>query len=221
MAPSLPDLRRRARLAVLALAAVALAPAASAAAPRPDSGADIEVEGRNPVMNLNAGTLEMRDVRVTQEPGTVIQAQNAATGLADGYENSRWEFTGKVHLEFDGAVLDADRATAVFAGGRLQSLQVNGAPANFSHPAKDGGHRNLGRANRIDYDASSREVRFSGNTWYSDGRNEATTEAIIYNLANSVVTSVGDGSDGSRVRITIRPDKRVPPPTTPDKDKAQ
>lgn len=220
MALFLPDSRRRAPLAVLALAAAALAPAAAVPA-NASSGADIVVEGRNPVMNMNAGTLEMRSVRVSQAPSTVIEAQSAATGLADGYENSRWEFTGNVHVEFDGMVLDAERARAVFANGRLQTLEVQGGPANFSHPGKEAGRRNLGRADRINYDASSREVRFSGNTWYSDGRNEATTEAIVYNLNNSEVTSVGDNSDDSRVRMIIRPDRRVPAPATPDRDTAE
>lgn len=224
MALSLPEVRRCAPLAVLALGAAGLLPGSAVPAPTAPqlSRADIEVEGRNPVMNLNAGTLEMRDVRLQQDPGTVIEArQTAASGIAGGYENSRWEFTGTVHIEFDGAILDADKATAVFADGRISTLQVNGAPARFSHPARDSGQRNLGRANRIDYDAATREVRFSGNTWYSDGRNEATTEALVYSLADSVLTSAGDGSEESRVKLTIRPNRRVPPPRTPDRDTAQ
>jgi lipopolysaccharide transport protein LptA len=223
MAPFLPDLRRRALLAVLALAAVGLLPAAALPAPSAPvfSRAEIEIDGRDLVTNPNAGTLTLRDVRVTQGPGTLIKAQNGATAIADGYQNSRWEFIGTVHIEFDGAVVDADKAIAVFADGRIQTLQVDGAPVRFSHPAKDSDQRNLGRANRIDYDAASREVRFSGKAWYSDGRNEATTEAMVYSLADGALASVGDGSDESRVKLTIRPNKRVPAPRTPDKATAQ
>ena len=33
--------------------------------------------------------------------------------------------------------------------------------------------------------------------------------------------TVGDGTGESRVKLTIRPDKRVPAPKTPDKDTAE
>jgi lipopolysaccharide transport protein LptA len=221
MAAFLPDHPRRAPLAVLALAAIGLLSGLASSAVPAVSNADIQIKGRNLVTNPGTGRLTMQDVEVTRDPGTLIKAQSAATAIADGYENSRWEFTGKVHAEFDGAVLDADKATAVFANGRIQSLQVNGAPAHFSHPAKDSDQRNLGRADRIDYDAARQEVRFTGNAWYSDGRHEVTTKTVVYNLVDRVTASESDDTEESRVNITLRPDKRVPAPRTPDKDTAQ
>ncbi|MET0281284.1 MAG: LptA/OstA family protein [Steroidobacteraceae bacterium] len=219
MAPSLLELLRRGRVAAAAMAVVAFLPATAWVAASRD---DIDVEGHSPDLNLNAGTLSLRDVKLRQGPGTYIKADStSATGIAEGYQNSRWEFRGAVHIEFDGAVLDADSAVAIFADSRIKSISVRGAPANFSHVLKD--KRNLGRANNIDFDAASRDVHFAGKAWYSDGRNEATTDALTYNLDNRALTSTGNGNSNpdSTFRMTIRPDKPISLPRAPERSTAE
>lgn len=210
MARSYPD--RRWRVPFLALALVAL----GAAAAERDLRGNIELEGSNLVTNLEAGTFSLDDVRLRQGEGTTIRAsRTSATGVAGDYENSRWRFEGDVHIEFEGATLDADSATAVFAGGRLSTIEVTGGPARFTHPLKNETRRNQGRAASIQYTAATGAVRFSGNAWYSDGRNELTTDTLTYNLNDRVLTNerAGGGEPGQgRVRMTIRPGK---PDATP------
>jgi lipopolysaccharide transport protein LptA len=62
---------------------------------------------------------------------TLLRATKAeSTPLDDkeGIRNTTWKLSGDVHFEFDGAVLEAQAATVVFADGRLKSVQVQPAP---------------------------------------------------------------------------------------------
>ena len=221
MALSHPDRWPRARLAALALAATAFLPAEAYVAVCRE---EITVTGNNPVGNLSEGKLTLRDVALAQKcSSTVIKAQQTTvTGVSEGYQNSRWEFRGKVHIEFDGAIVDADNAVAVFADSQIKSIVVRGAPAQFSHLAKGSTtQRNQGRANNIDFDPARREVRFAGKAWYSDGRNEASTEQLTYNLDDRAITSTGDGTGDSTFNLTIRPDKRITLPRAPERGTAE
>lgn len=180
--------------------------------------------GRNFSLNSSAGTASMQDVELRQNPDTLIRAkQTTVRGIEQSFDNSRWDLKDEVHIEFRGAVLDADAATAVFVGGQLASIHVTGGPAHFSHQPKDSQQRNQGRANTIDYDAATSKLRFSGNTWYSFGMLEAQsgTATYTYDLDDGALTGESDGTDQSRTRLTIYPDKRVPAPRTPDRTDAQ
>jgi lipopolysaccharide transport protein LptA len=215
---------RRRRLRALALLAgmALLSPSGAAQLTAPVTEANIDVEGSNPKVNLNAGTLMMRDVTLRQGPGTLIRAQEtSASGLGEGYENSQWEFKGAVHIEFNGAVLDADSAVAQFVGNRIQQVRVMGSPAHFSHQLKDAAQRNQGRAQTIDYNAATGQVRLAGGAWYSDGRNEVNTATMLYNVTDGSFTNESTAEDPGRVILTIRPGKRVPPPRTPERSTAQ
>lgn len=68
---------------------------------------------------------------VVRQGSTLLRAATAtATGLDDeSVKNSTWKFSGDVHLEFDGAVLDAEAATVVFMKGQLSSVIVQAAAA--------------------------------------------------------------------------------------------
>jgi lipopolysaccharide transport protein LptA len=175
--------------------------------------------------NFGAGTLESCDVTLRQGTQALIQAKNA-TGrrLSEGYEDGEWQFTHGVHIEFNDAVLDADSATVLFADNRLKEVHVKGLkgePARFSHQLKDAPRRNQGRAATIDYDAVGATLRMAGGTWYSDGRNEVNTASLIYNMNDGSFSNATGPNESDRVRITIRPDKRVPPPRTPDRATSQ
>jgi lipopolysaccharide transport protein LptA len=172
--------------------------------------------------NFSEGTLESCDVILRQGTGTVIKAKNAsAKRLSDGYEDGEWQFTGEVHIEFENAVIDSDSATVLFADNRLKEVHVRGSPARFSHQLKDATRRNQGRATAIDYDAASSILRLTGDAWYSDGRNEVNFAALTYNM-NSGDFRAGRAADSDTpVRIIIRPEKRVPPPRTPDRSTSQ
>jgi lipopolysaccharide transport protein LptA len=129
-----------------------------------------------------------------------------------------------VHIEFRDAILDAESAQMVFRGEELLSVQVKGSQARFSHQFRQSGRRIHGRADAIDFDGRSGKVRFSGNTWYTDGRHEFSTDLVIYDIDDGSVAD--DGDTRTRVQGVIRPDleqdrQRVPPPRIPDRSTAQ
>lgn len=219
MALFLPDHWLRARRAALALAAAVLLPVLAHAAA---SQEEINLEGHDAQGNLSAGNFSLRDVKVKQGTTAINAKQATASGVDDGGQNSRWEFRGAVHVEYEGAIVDADSAVAIFADGRIKSISVKGAPANFSHLAKgSSSQRNQGRANNIDFDATSQDVHFAGKAWYSDGRNEATTDKLTYNLNNRSWSSSGQGGPDEVFRMTIRPDKPVALPRKPERSTAE
>lgn len=217
MAHWLHDLRGGA--ALTALAVMALAPPAVVPAARLPAE-PIQIGGLNPRFNFSDSTFSLEDVTLSQGKDIRIVAKQAHW-LDKGQGDSDWNLTGAVHIEFRDAILDADAAKIVFSDGELETVNVQGAPARFSHELKDSGRRNQGSARVIDYHAASGRVRLSGDTWYSDGRNEARTETLVYSLDERVLTSEGDGTDATRVQLTIRPDRHVPTPRTPDRESAR
>jgi hypothetical protein len=60
-------------------------------------------------------------------------------------------------------------------------------------------------------------LRLSGDTWYSNDSNnvEVKTPAYTYNLNDSMVSA------SDQVNVNIQPNKRVPPPRTPDRATSQ
>jgi lipopolysaccharide transport protein LptA len=210
----------RSLLRLLAMAGLCALPVAQPATI--SSRGNITIEHRGLSGNLSAGTLTMRTVTVRQGEGTVISAdEGSATGVDGGFENSQWEMRGNVHLEFDGAVLDADAAAVEFAAGRLKSVRVQGAPARFSHANAGSVQRRQGRAANIDYQADSGQVHFFNGTWFSDGRNEYSGGELFYNVNTSALAD--DGNPETREELILRgnPDQRVPPPRTPPRSSSQ
>lgn len=202
--PFSPRADRRTLLGALAGCGVlaVLVPALAARAPT----ANIEVRNKGKFYrNFNAGTeVWEQDVTLSQAPDTLIRADRAeGRNLADGYDDGHWTLTGKVHIEFDGAVLDADSATVEFVDGGIGSILVNGRPAVFSHPVGDTGQRNEGRSETITYDGARRQVRFVGDATYSFGPYTGTAGGpLVYNLDSTEVAT--EAGPGSRIIFTFR-----------------
>ena len=119
-----------------------------------------------------------------------------------------------VHAEFRSSVLDVDSASVAFTDGRIRTIQALGSPAQFSYVIKKSGRQVRGRAGKIDYDADKSEMRFSIDTWYSDGSSDATTEMLTYNINDGSMTT-------RKASGTYRPDEKVPAPRTPDRATAK
>ncbi len=184
----------------------------------------IHISGNSQKTNVNGGTMHIDDVQLRQAPDTVINADSGdGSQLNNGADNGRWKLTGKVHIEYQSTILDADTAVVVFADGRIQSIEVHGKPARFSHPAKNDGARDQGTAEMITYDADTHRMRFTGHTWYSIGPVEGTADKpLVYDLdTTEIFTENTDNTDHSRVNMTVSPKQRVPTPRTPDRSTAE
>jgi lipopolysaccharide transport protein LptA len=173
----------------------------------------IELEAESIDFDYQNNLLRLQQVSIRQPDGTLIRANEArAKGVDVNFSNTEWEFRGAVRIEFQGGDLDAQLATASFRDNQLQAVKVTGSPARFSHQLQGAAQRSEGSAGNIEFDAKAQRIRMHSGAWYSDGRNEIRTAALIYNLADrSVQNEPGPDAD-SRVRLTIRPDNPAPNP---------
>lgn len=200
MAPSVCDRRGRAALASICLAALMFVQLAFGAVP----SNPLDVGWRRLNGNLNDDTQRFEGLVIRQQPGTLISAQNATgIGISEDYDNSRWNLSGNVHIEYDGAVLDADRATVVFANRQVRSIDVQGAPAKFTRPGKDATQPYRGSADAIFFDGAKRQVRFTGHAWFSFGPNEGnSTTPLVYDINQATLWNE-KGAPGSATAVTV------------------
>jgi lipopolysaccharide export system protein LptA len=85
--------------------------------------------GNDEATRSPSGDVSITNLKLSQ-CSTLLQASKAdASGLDAGIGNTTWKLTGKVHLEFDGAVFDSDTATIVLVDGRLGSVNVGSGQA--------------------------------------------------------------------------------------------
>jgi lipopolysaccharide transport protein LptA len=226
MAISFPDLHRRVAVLGMSLfwlvsAQPAQAPQAPKVAPKIDTDTPVDIDGKNARGNLATGTFRLDDVTMRQGPATTVRAATAAARKGSD-NNSTWDLTGGVHIEFSNVVLEADSATVVFGNRQISTVSVQGKPARFSHQQKDG-RKSEGRAATIDYDARSGNLRLAGGSWLFDGRNEVETNVLLYNLNEGTFSNDRKSEDSGRTHIVIRPANTptVPTPRTPERATAQ
>lgn len=221
--PRQPRGRAAAALAALLLLAAGLQGDSLAAS----LSGTLKIDGENFQVNLRDDSWSLEKVTLllhgpeTQGTGedTRVTAQLAkGEDKPDGV--TELDLTGRVHIEFRDAVLDADSALMQIRGQELLSVQVRGEQAQFSHQLRKD-RQISGRADSIDYDSATGRVRFRGNTFWTDGRRtELSTEEVIYNLDDGSAFSPTPGTG------VIRPDldavrERIPTPRTPERSSAQ
>ena len=192
------------------LAALALAVTVAAGAATDRRTLPITVEAESTDFDYKNSVLVFRQVRITQGDAQVEAERATATGL--DFENSRWNFEGKVRISVADGVLESDTAVVRFANDEIAGAEVVGRPARFRQLR--GERLAEGRSRRIDYDLGSQRVSLSGDAWLSDGRNEITGSRLVYSLREQRVLAEAGEQDGQPVRITIQP-RPTPTPTPP------
>lgn len=182
--------------------AVLLAAAAGAlAAQTPDrSQLPIKLEAESTDFDTQNGLFIFNSVMIAQGDVRITAERAVASGL--GFEDSRWEFTGKVQIKMPESGVASDLAKVRFGGGEVQSATVTGNPATFEQRREK--DLTQGRANRIDYDLQRGTVEFAGDAWLSDGRNEVAGATLVYSTVNQRVIS------NKPVVITIQPGDPTP-----------
>ncbi len=168
--------------------------------------------------NIQDDTTSLEDAEIRHGTDTFIRAGRAVRVQLPGRVNQLTLSDG-VHITYRGAVLDADSALVVFRDQKLQSARVVGSQATFSHQPAGSSRRVQGRANVIEFDGASDRVKLSGKTSYSDGQFECNLEELLYNLADTrVSTPAQDAMDRCTVDLDA---ERVPTPRTPERSTAQ
>lgn len=217
------------------------------------SGEPVELTASGSSRKADTDTVTFSNPIITQGRTLLKAEKGEGTNMDEGLDDSAWNFTGNVHLEFDGAVLDAQAATAVFLNGRLSSvvlqavapqrpkklvhvvfksavldvenatvtlaegrirtIQALGTPTQFSYRMKKQGPVS-GRADKIEYDAVTDSIVFSGDTRYTDGKKVASTSALTYNFSDGSTTT-------GTINLIVPREDRVPAPRTPDRATAK
>jgi lipopolysaccharide transport protein LptA len=205
---------RRPAGALLLLALLACNPFPQASAAGVLSGSINWEGGDNLEFDTRTDSWSLDDAVLRHGTDTRLRAEHARGAPADGGTH-RLDLSGAVHIEFRGAVLDAETAVIIIRGQQLLSVRVQGSQAQFSHQPAGSARRIQGRGNAIDYDAATNIVTFTGNNWFTASNHDFSTDRVDYNIGTGKVTT-GRGSG------IIRPEReRVPPPRTPERGSAQ
>jgi lipopolysaccharide transport protein LptA len=184
----------------LACAMLFAAAVAAAAQEAERSQLPIKVEARSSDFDYQKGVLAFDGITISQGEIRITAERAVASGL--DFEDSRWEFNGKVRISMPEAALASDTANVRFARGEIQSATVTGGPATFEQRRED--ELAQGRANRIDYDLGRGAVELAGDAWLSDGRTEITGATLVYSTISQRVVS------RQQVVITINPNEPAP-----------
>jgi lipopolysaccharide transport protein LptA len=162
----------------------------------------ITVEARSTDFDYKNSVLVFNDVTIVQGAVKITAARAQASGL--DFEDSGWEFSGKVHIKLVDGELASDTARVRFSKGEIQSATVTGEPATFEQRRET--ELAQGHANRIDYDLGRGTVELAGEAWLSDGRNEITGATLVYSTGSQRVIS------RQPTVITIKPREPEPAP---------
>jgi lipopolysaccharide transport protein LptA len=163
---------------------------------------------------LHQPVISQNDLRITAERAD-------ATGL--DFQNSRWIFTGDVHLssEYRGK-LDSDEAVVDFRDNQIQSAVATGHPAQFEQTDSTTGVLARGHADNIQYAVAAGTIRLTMDAWLKYGDNdEITAPVLVYNIKEQKLEGASLARPGERVHIVIVPKKSavVAPRTGPSRPK--
>jgi lipopolysaccharide transport protein LptA len=192
------------------------------AAPSPCANQEIVIEAKKPWdLNFRENNAVLRDVVITQ-CGTRIEAAEARVAGGLNFESGQWTFSGNVRITAEKGSLRSDKAIVSFRNKLISRATITGEPAEFEQ-LRDDGATARGHANNIDYEPATGTVSFTKDAWLTpDGRNEISSQLLVYNIRTQSVQnhskSSGQSASGDRLRIVIQPGK-PPVVTTPDKEK--
>jgi lipopolysaccharide transport protein LptA len=188
------------------------------AAPAPCANQEIVLEGKPLEVDTRNNNAVLRDVVITQ-CSVRIQAAQADIKGGLNLENSHMTISGDVRITAEGGSLNSDKAIVSFRNKLISAATITGTPAQFEQKREDGTTAR-GRANTIEYDTVNGTVSFNTNAFLSYGRNEVTSQQIVYNIRTQKLQqgqkAPGTNTGDDRVRFVIHPDK---PAALPDKDK--
>src|SRR5690606_9936781 len=114
------------------LAALQLALYPLDAAPAGVSGTFEIPQYSNMEINIPDDTMTVEDVVITHGEDTRVEAKFARQTRKAG-NVKQLDLSGKVRIDFQGATLEVATAVMVFRGDQLESVQVDGDQADFSH----------------------------------------------------------------------------------------
>lgn len=116
---------------------------------------------------------------------------------------------GGVTLEQGTLSLKAERATLQQQPSGDQQVRAQGRPVEFRQKLEGGRGRLEARAEKLEYDSKTGDVKLIGQAWLKSGGDEISASSINYNTQTEQYRAEGGtptaaGSDG-RLRMVIQP----------------
>lgn len=193
----------RTRIALALLVCVLSAPTGSRAAGPKQADLPISLDAASSEFDYGNNKLRFRQVRIVQGKVRVEADEATATGL--NFENSRWEFLGKVRIDVESGSLTSDEAQVTFVNNQIATAVARGSPASFEQKLEDSNDIARGRAGRIEYDFTEGTVRLAEEAYLTDGRNDIRGQTLVYSIRDQRVLAEASEQGNERVRITINP----------------
>jgi lipopolysaccharide transport protein LptA len=170
----------------------------------PDS-VPISLDAESSILDRASNTMSFKKLHI-QQGSLSIEADDASASGLD-FDHSEWTFRGRVRVNLDTAILNADRAEFLFEDHALASARLSGAPATLEARDEARDAQISGGAQEVLYSRADGTLRLSGAAWLTEGQNEMRGCDLIYDMVAQRVT-VGTSDCGEPIRITILP----PPP---------
>ena len=205
---------RRLLLAALVLCAPLLQ---AATPPRPPAslGQDIVLDASSSQIDYGANRLTFSDVSIAQGALRIQADKAVASGTGLRFDDSRWEFSGNVRIRFETGTLSASQASVRFAGNRIAQALAQGTPAEFEQKLPSMARPVRGHAGHIDFNILEQTIRLSQDAWLFDGRNEISSQALLYSIRDQLARNETEPGSTGRVHITIRSDATGETPLPP------
>lgn len=172
----------------------------------------ISVDAESGTIDYGTHHATLKNTVITQGDLRVTADRAAASGIDS--DNSRWIFTGNVHISSPKlGVLTSQDATVDFRNNQLETALVTGHPAEFEQTSSKTGVLARGHADSIQYTVATDTVRLSGSARLQYGETQTTAALVIYNIRDRRLQFAG--APGSRLHIVTTPQKLAKPGAAP------
>jgi len=188
---------------VAAALAVAVVLSVNASAQEPDLRLPISVDADSMAYDGKNSMLMYKGLKLNQ--GNIgIEADEGRASNLD-FEDSVWEFTGKVVIDVENGRVECDSAHLKFSGHQLQRATITGSPATFEMQRPDSDVVTHAEAGRLDYDFEAGIIEFSDQATITEGGNQISSDYLVYNIEEQRIDARSAGEGKPRVKITYTP----------------
>jgi lipopolysaccharide transport protein LptA len=179
----------------------------------------MDIDADNTTLDGKNSMIIFNGLRLTQ--GQIsIQADEGRASRMD-LEDSYWRFQGNVVIDVGDGRIQCDRAELYFDDFRLKKATVTGSPALYDLKRAGAEEVTHAEAGRLDYNVDAGVIHFSEQATITEGGNQISSNALVYNIAEQRVNAGSSDTEDGRVRITYTPVNGIDVPGLDGDDEAE
>ncbi len=195
------------------VAVLSLLPAA-AAAQITDLRLPISLDADSTAYDGKNSMLMFRGLRMTQGTIGIEAEEGRASNL--NFEDSVWQFAGRVVIDVENGHIECDTADLQFTNHQLTLATIAGSPATFELKRPGSEETTYAEAGKLRYDLLAGTIEFSGEAVITEGGNQIASDYLIYNIVEQRINAQGSPADDGKVRITYTPKDEAGQPQQPE-----